>query len=75
LADVTSFAAPSPRKLNTSPGAPGFNPRWDLVPGQAGAGNWIALIDVTSLVVGPSAFPPMLGGVRAFNGPACPWPP
>ena len=74
LVDITSFVAPAPKKLNTSPGAPGFNPRWDLSPGGPGS-NWIVLQDLTSLVAGATAYPPMLGGVRAFNGPACPWAP
>jgi hypothetical protein len=32
----------------------------------------INLNDVTSLL---ALYPPMFGGVRAFNGPTCPWPP
>jgi hypothetical protein len=32
-------------------------------------------IDLTALIAGASGFPPMLGGVKAFNGPACPWAP
>ncbi len=74
LADITSFVVPAPRKFNTSPGDPAFNPRWDLVPGSA-SGVWIALSDITSLTTGPTSRPPMLGGVRAFGGPVCPWPP
>ncbi len=74
LQDVTSFVVPAPRKFGTSPGAPAFNSRWDLNPGPAG-GVWIALNDITTLTAGSTSRPPMLGGVRAFNGPVCPWPP
>ena len=70
LQDVTSFVAPPPKKLNTSPGGPGFNSRWDLTPGGSG-GNWIVLQDLTALVAGPTAYPPMFGGAKAFNGPTC----
>jgi len=31
--------------------------------------------DLTALLAGSSGNPPMLGGARAFNGPACPWAP
>ncbi len=75
LVDITSFVAPAPKKLNTSPGAPGFNVRWDLNPGPGGLANWIVLNDLLALVAGPAAFPPMLGGAKAFNGPSCPWAP
>ena len=76
LQDITSFVAPTPGKLNTSPGDPGFNPRWDLVPGPGSSGaDWIILGDLTSLYVGSTAYPPMLNGVKAFGGPPCPWPP
>ena len=73
LADVTSFVVPAPRKFGTSPGAPGFNSRWDLLP--AGNVSWINLADITSLTPGATSRPPMLGGVRAFGGPVCPWAP
>ncbi len=75
LQDVTSFAVPAPKKLNTSPGMTGFDPRWDLVPGQRAGLFWISLQDLTALTAGPAAYPPMLGGARAFNGPPCPFPP
>ncbi len=77
LADVTSFTTPpTARKFGTSPGNAAFNSRWDLIPG--GGPTWINLADITSLtagLAGSPARPPMLGGVRAFGGPTCPWPP
>ncbi len=77
LQDITSFTTPAAtRKFGTSPGNPNFNSRWDLVPGNGGgASPWIALSDITSLTTGSTSRPPMLGGVRAFGGPACPWAP
>ena len=69
--DVTSFVAPAPRKLDKSPGDAGYDVRWDLVPGSV-AGKHINLVDMTSLT---TASPPMLNGMRAYGGPACPWAP
>jgi hypothetical protein len=60
-----------PRKLNTSPGNPNFNQRWDLVPGRGIFDGWINVADLTAVVNGSSGYPPMFGGTRAFNGPAC----
>ncbi len=74
IQDITSFVAPAPSKFDTSPGAVGFNPRWDLVPGPRPGTSWITLEDITALTAGPTAAPPMLG-VRAFDGPPCPYPP
>jgi hypothetical protein len=74
LQDLASFVAPV-RRLNTSPGQAGFSSRWDLAPGRGGSPYWITLQDLASLVAGPAATPPMLGGARAFNGPTCPWAP
>ncbi len=71
--DMTSFLAPV-RRLDASPGHPNFDARWDLVPGRGLFATWIAVNDLTSLLAGSSGFPPMLGGAKAFNGPACPWP-
>jgi hypothetical protein len=73
--DIVSFIAPT-RRLGTRPDAappPGsaFSPRWDLVPGRGIFPTWIAVTDITALLAGSSGFPPMFGGVRAFNGPAC----
>jgi hypothetical protein len=70
LQDIGSFLAPVVH-LNTSPGDPGFDRRWDLIPGSA-AGPGVSLQDIGNLIV---LAPPMLGGLRAFNGPACPFVP
>jgi len=67
-ADVQSFLTPV-RRLNTSPGDADYHPRWDLVPGNGGTGEWINVQDMQNLAF---VFPPMFGGTqRAFNGPVC----
>ena len=72
LTDITSFVAPaSSRRLDTSPWHANYNRRWDLLPGPGLFANWININDLTALVAGPTAYPPMLGGQRALNGPAC----
>ena len=70
LTDVTSFVAPV-KRLNTSDGDAGFDPRWDLIPGPGLSEKDINLNDLTVLTAGPTGYPPMLGGQKAFNGPAC----
>jgi len=70
--DLGSFLAPF-RRLGTSPGDGAFSQRWDLVPGSA-FGPHIAITDLAALVAGPSGFPPMLDGQRAFNQ-TCPYAP
>ena len=75
LPDITTFIAPSPRKLGTSPGDNGFSARWDLTPGAV-AGKSINLQDMVTIVPGvisAPARPPMFGGNAAF-GRVCPWP-
>ncbi len=74
ITDLTSFLAPE-RRLGTSPGVAGFDSRWDLAPGKGLFTSWIAINDLTALLSGQTGNPPMLGGARAFNGPACPWAP
>ncbi len=79
LIDLTSFLGPM-RHLGTSPDVvppvgSAFSARWDLVPGKGVFSTWISLNDLTALLGGSSGFPPMLGGAKAFNGPACPFPP
>lgn len=69
LLDLSSFVAPV-RKLNTSPGDPNYNARWDISPGGM-VGAAINLLDMSLLV---TVKPPMLEGPRAFNGPPCPYP-
>ena len=70
LQDLASFVAPV-RHLNTSPGNPNFNARWDLVPGKGVFANTINLQDMAAIVI---LAPPMLNGARALNGPSCPMP-
>lgn len=71
IGDLVSFLAPV-RHLDSSPGSPLFNQRWDLTPGPGLFANWISINDMTALIAGPTGFPPMLGAAKAFNGPACP---
>jgi hypothetical protein len=71
LVDLSSYLAPV-RRINTSPGDTNFDVRWDVVPGNSGVGQHINIIDIASV---STVRPPMLGLVRAFNGPPCPWPP
>lgn len=73
VVDLTSFLAPT-KRLGTSPGDAAFDSRWDLVPGRSIFASWVAIDDLTSLLAGPSGWPPMLGGAKAFGGPECPWP-
>jgi Tol biopolymer transport system component len=70
ITDLTSFLAPA-RRLDSSPGSVDFSSRWDLVPGRGLFVTWIAINDLTALLAGSSGYPPMFGGVRAFNGPIC----
>jgi len=68
LLDLASFIAPV-RRLGTSPGHPDFHARWDVVPG-ATVGHHINVTDIAALLSGPTAYPPMFGGTRAY-GQAC----
>lgn len=69
--DVTSFVAPVQR-LNTRPTDPGFDSRWDLVPGITLPFTVnIAVNDVIQLLAGRVSTPPMFGGQKVFGGPAC----
>jgi hypothetical protein len=71
--DLNTFL--SPRRLDANPGDPDFSTRWDLVPGPGMFSSWISIQDLNALLGGSSAYPPMLGGERALNGPECPWQP
>lgn len=71
IQDLTSYLAPV-RRLDTSPGDPGYAVRWDIVPGNSGLAKEINIADMSSMI---SLAPPMLDGVTAFNGPSCPWVP
>jgi CubicO group peptidase (beta-lactamase class C family) len=70
LTDLTNFLAPL-RRLDTSPGDAAFDARWDLVTGAGPFPKLVNLVDLTALLAGPTGYPPMFGGVRAFSGPAC----
>jgi len=72
IRDLASFVGPV-RRINTDPGDPGFDSRWDLVPGRAGLASFINVRDLNAILAGPTGHPPMLNGERAFNGPRCPW--
>jgi CSLREA domain-containing protein len=63
--DLASFIAPM-RRLGTSPGHPSYDRRWDIVPG-ASVGAQINLTDLAALLSGPTAYPPMFGGTRAYG--------
>jgi uncharacterized protein YkwD len=67
LQDITSFLAPV-KRIGTSPGMPGFDIRWDVVPGKGIFADQINIADLSLLI---SLAPPMFQGERAFGGPAC----
>jgi hypothetical protein len=69
IQDLGSFVAPV-RRLNTSQGDPGFDKRWDLVPGST-FGETINIVDMATLFSGATAYPAMFDGQRAF-GRTCP---
>jgi len=71
IQDLGSYLGPV-RYINTNVGTNPGDVRWDVVPGRGGLGNDINIMDMNNIA---SLKPPMLGGVRAFNGPGCPWPP
>jgi hypothetical protein len=74
ILDVTSFLAPE-RRLDTDPGDPYHDPRWDLVPGSGAFSNNINIGDITALFhggQGSGAYPPMFGGERAWER-TCPF--
>jgi hypothetical protein len=69
IEDLATFIVPL-RRLGTSQGDPNFSSRWDLVPGST-VGEHINIADLASLVTGPTGYPPMFNGQRAF-GQTCP---
>ena len=71
IQDVTSFIAPV-RYFNTNVGTNTGDVRWDLVPGK---GLFLTDINIQDLTTVTTTAPLMLGSVRAFNGPACPYAP
>jgi hypothetical protein len=71
LGDLTAFLAPI-RYLDKSPPNALYNTRYDLIPGPSVATSpWVQLDDLTSLIAGTTATPPMTSGVKAFNGGPC----
>jgi len=67
--DLTSFLVPV-RRLDTNPGDEGYNKRWDIYPNTLGKA--ISIQDLTALIAGPTAYPPMLHGQRVL-GATCPY--
>ena len=67
ISDILSFVAPA-RHLDTSPGDPAFDVRWDLVPGTTILPKQINIADLLMIVV---VRPPMLGGAPVMNA-TCP---
>jgi hypothetical protein len=71
--DLSSFTAPV-RYLNQNVGTDPSDIRFDLVPGST-FGAHINVADLAAITSGVTGTPPMLGGLRAFGGPVCPWAP
>jgi hypothetical protein len=72
ILDLTGMLAPV-RYMATNVGSHPSDVRFDLAPG--GPGTSINIADLAAMIAGSTGMPPMLGGVRAFGGPACPWAP
>jgi Thrombospondin type 3 repeat len=66
ILDLTTFLAPL-RRLDSRPGNPNFNSRWDLKPGPTFGTNFISIADVTALYSGSSGYPPMNSGQKVFG--------
>jgi hypothetical protein len=73
IQDLVSFVVPD-RRLETRVGDIHFDRRWDIVPGPGAFGPDINIQDITALIAGPTAYPPMFGDLRAY-GKTCPFPP
>ena len=74
ILDMTSFLVPI-NYFRTDVGTNPGDVRWDLVPGPGVFSDDINIVDFAALIAGASGAPPMLGSVRAANGPECPWVP
>lgn len=73
IQDVIAFLNPT-RHLDTSPGQSNYDSRFDIVLGRGAFTQWINIQDTIALFSGPTAFPRMFNGTRAFDK-VCPWPP
>jgi hypothetical protein len=62
---VLSFIGPV-RHFGTNEGDPAYDARWDLSPSPA-LGSAINILDLTSLIAGPTGYPQMFNGERAFG--------
>ena len=76
ILDLASFAVPV-RYIGTNVGTNPGDVRWDVSPGPGPLAKDINIIDIATFgaVTSTTGAPPMLGGVRAFLGPDCPWAP
>ena len=66
IMDITSFLVPV-RRFGATIGGSNYSARWDIVPGKGMFTSDINIQDITSFIAGPTAYPPMLNGQRAFN--------
>jgi hypothetical protein len=73
ISDLAAFTNPV-RYLNQDVGTDLNDVRLDLVPGSA-VGADINVADMAALTTGATAYPAMLDGAKAFNGPECPYAP
>ena len=73
IQDLAAFTNPI-RYLNQNVGTDPMDERLDLVPGST-VGFDINIADMAAITTSASGFPAMLGGVRAFGGPVCPYQP
>jgi YVTN family beta-propeller protein len=71
IQDLSSFTTPV-RYIGQPVGTDPDDVRFDL---SLAAPAGINIVDMAALTSGATAFPPMLGGVRAFGGPVCPYAP
>jgi hypothetical protein len=74
ILDVTALLAPV-RYFGTDVGTNPSDVRFDLVPGPGLFTEDINIEDLIAMLAGSTGMPPMFGGVRAFDGSACPWAP
>ena len=73
IQDLAAFTNPI-RYLNKDVGTNPNDVRLDLVPGST-VGADINVADMAALTTGTTGSPSMLGGLKAFGGPVCPYAP